>query len=110
MNGVVDFQFYAVGLFSNFASAGECFRQIGHRYFPAVLYPFKSTVNPDSEPELMTNRMVLKTNKRKINVSYARFIVKSNRKPTIANQNTPWQQKQLLNDSTITLYCTINKL
>ena len=96
MDGVVDFHLYAVGLFSYFVSAGECFRQIGHRYFPVVVYPLEFAVNPDSEPELMTNRMVLKANKRKIDVSDAGFIVKRNRKTSIANQNTPWQQKRPL--------------
>ena len=85
MDGVVDFHLYAVGLFSYFVSAGKCFRQIGHRYFPVVVYPCKFAVYPDSEPELMTNRMVLKANEGKIDVSDAGFIIDSNRKTSIAN-------------------------
>jgi hypothetical protein len=50
----------------------------------------------NSEPELVTNRVVLKPNIRKIEISDAGFIIESYGESTIANQNVSGQQKTLL--------------
>ena len=96
VDGVVDFQFDAVvGLFY-FVAACKCFRHIRHRYIPVCSQPFEFAVNPNPEPKRVTNRMVLKPNIGKIDVSNVGVLIKRYCKPAVANQNTSGQKKPLL--------------